>query len=165
MSMVLVGRRLSSDELKAITDDPATVEALIYGDAEDDGAEMPEPELNLNKWWHCIHYVLTGTAWQVGTGAGAAVLGGDAIGKNDGYGPPRLLSAEQVQSIATDFHQLDIDALRGRWDPAALEAAEIYPGSWAETTFDAYAVPKLLALREFYLSAAAANQAVLLALT
>lgn len=162
MSMVWVGRRLSSDELKSVTDDPATVEALIYGD---DGADMPEPELNLNKWWHGIHYALTGTAWQVGAGAGAAVLGGDAIGENNGYGPPRLVSAEQVQSIATGFHQMDIEALRSRWDPAALEANEIYPGYWAEVPFDSYIVPKLLALREFYLSAAAANQAVLLALT
>lgn len=165
MSMVLVGWRLSSDEVKSVTDDPATVEALIYGDVEDDDAEMPDPELDVDKSWHGIHYALTGTAWQVGPGAGAAILGGDEIGEDNGYGPPRLISAEQVQSIAEDLRELNIDSLRSRWDPVALEDADIYPGFWAAVTFDSYVVPNLLALRDFYLSAAADNQAVLLALT
>ncbi|GID62118.1 hypothetical protein J3R03_003251 [Actinoplanes couchii] len=109
MSMVLVGRRLSSDEVKSVTDDPAAVETLIYGDVEDDDAEMPDPQLDLDKSWHGIHYALTGTAWQVGLGAGAAVLGGAEIGEDNGYGPPRLISAEQVQSIAAGLRQLDVE--------------------------------------------------------
>jgi len=165
MSMVLVGRRLSADVVKSVTDNPAAVDALIYGDVEDDDAEMPEPELDLDKSWHGIHYALTGTAWQVGTGAGAAILGGDSVGDDNGYGPPRLISAEQVQSIAADLRRLDVESLRSRWDPAALADADIYPGFWADITFDSYVLPYLAALREFYLAAAAENQAVLLALT
>jgi hypothetical protein len=79
--------------------------------------------------------------------------------------PARLISAEQVQSIAAGLRELDAESLRGRWDPAALEAAEIYPGSWADVTFESFLVPNLAALRGFYLPAAAENQAVLLALT
>ncbi|GAB3982083.1 hypothetical protein GCM10027615_64070 [Plantactinospora veratri] len=43
--MELIGRRLSSDELRAVLDDPGAVTTLLYGDLDDDDAEMPEPEL------------------------------------------------------------------------------------------------------------------------
>ncbi|MEE6310422.1 hypothetical protein V1634_26635 [Plantactinospora veratri] len=45
MGMELIGRRLSSDELRAVLDDPGAVTTLLYGDLDDDDAEMPEPEL------------------------------------------------------------------------------------------------------------------------
>ncbi|MGW4155458.1 DUF1877 family protein [Micromonospora chersina] len=86
--MVLIGRRLSTEELAAVRADPTAVDALLYGDLDDDEAEMPEPELDLDKWWHGIHYLLTGTDWQIGEGAGAAILGGAEIGQDGGYGPP-----------------------------------------------------------------------------
>lgn len=73
MGMELIGRRLSGDELRAVLDAPATVDVLLYGDLGDDDAEMPEPELDLGKYWHAIHYLLTGTAWETGgSAAGAA---------------------------------------------------------------------------------------------
>jgi hypothetical protein len=54
--MVLIGRRLSAIELQAVLDDPATVDALLFGDPDDEDGEMPEPELDLGKSWHVIHY-------------------------------------------------------------------------------------------------------------
>ncbi len=41
---------------------PTTVDTLLYSGLDDDEAEMPEPELDLDKSWHGIHYLLTGTA-------------------------------------------------------------------------------------------------------
>lgn len=98
--MVLIGRRLSASELQAVLADPAAVSTLLFGDLEDDDAEMPEPDLDLDKSWHGIHYLLTGTAWGIGEGAGAAILGGDEIGEDGGYGPARLLDPETVRTEA-----------------------------------------------------------------
>ena len=44
--MVLIGRRLTPDELRMVLDDPAVVSALLYGDLDDEDAEMPDPESN-----------------------------------------------------------------------------------------------------------------------
>ncbi|KAB1915725.1 hypothetical protein [Micromonospora sp. AMSO31t] len=48
MGMVLIGRRLSAEELAIVRADPTAVDALLYGDLNDDEAEMPEPELDLD---------------------------------------------------------------------------------------------------------------------
>ena len=150
-----------------MVDDPATVETLLYGDLDDDQDEMPDPELDLDKSWHALHYLLTGTAWDVGEGAGAAILGGDAIGEDNGYGPARLLSSDNVRVVAAALDAVDVDNLRNRFVPAAMAAADIYPAIWDQTDvdFDTYLAPYFLQLRSFYGVAAANGEAVLLALT
>ncbi|MFG2039544.1 YfbM family protein [Dactylosporangium sp. NPDC048998] len=166
--MVLVGRRLSADELQAVLEDPAKVDDLLYGDLDDDQAEMPEPELDLDKSWHGIHYLLTGTAWETGADpAGAAILGGEEIGADGGYGPARLLRPEAVRTIAAALDGLSIESLRARFDPQAMTAADIYPTIWMDGAdeFDSYLAPHFTELRRFYQTAAAGRQAVLLAIT
>jgi hypothetical protein len=71
--MQLIGRRLSAEELAAVRADPTMAQALLHGDLEGDEAELPDTALDLDKSWHGIHYLLTGTAWDVGEGAGAAI--------------------------------------------------------------------------------------------
>lgn len=165
--MVLIGHRLTADEFRAVQENPESVEELLFGDFEDDDAEMPEPELDLDKAWHGIHFLLNGAAWTVGEGAGAAVLGGEEIGEDNGYGPARLLGPQAVQAIAAGLGALSVEALRARFDPQAMDAADIYPGIWDEgiEAFDTYLGPYFAQLREFYQAAAAGGQAVLLALT
>lgn len=164
---MLIGHRLSAEELAVLRADPTAVDTLLYGDLDDDDeAEMPEPELDLDKSWHGIHYLLTGTAWQIGEGAGAAILGGDEIGQDGGYGPPRLLGSDTVRAIAAALDALDVEALRARFDPQAMAAADIYPAIWTNGTdeFD-YLMSHFTELRRFYSLAAANGQAVLVAIT
>jgi hypothetical protein len=155
VGMELIGYRLSADELQALLEDPATVSTLVYGDLDDPDAEMPEPELDLEKSWHGIHYLLTGTAWGTEAGAGAAILGGEEIGVDDGYGPARILRPELVRTIAMALDGLDLVALRARFDPAAMSSAGIYPDLWADNEFDTYLAPNFTKLRQFYQTAAA----------
>ncbi|MEH0937814.1 YfbM family protein [Micromonospora psammae] len=166
VGMALIGRRLSGEELAAVRADPTAVDTLLYGDLDDDETEMPEPELDLDKSWHGIHYLLTGTAWLIGEGAGAAVLGGVEIGQDGGYGPPRLLDEDTVRAVATALDALDADTLRARFDPGAMAAADIYPNIWTNGTDDLdYLMSHFTELRRFYRAAAANGQAVLVALT
>jgi hypothetical protein len=164
VGMELIGRRLTSAELRAVLDDPAAVSELLYGDLDDD-AEMPEPDLDLDKNWHVIHYLLTGSAWGIGDGAGAAVLGGVEIGEDGGYGPARLLDPGSARAIAADLDALNVDALRPRFDRDALAAAEIYPAGWegGDSEWNGL-VEHFAELRRFYQTAATNGQAVLLAI-
>ncbi|MDG4780721.1 YfbM family protein [Micromonospora sp. WMMD961] len=165
--MELIGRRLSSDELQAVLNNPEAVGALLYGDLDDDDAEMPDPELDLGKSWHAVHYLITGSAWGLGDGAaGAAILGGAEIGEDGGYGPARLLGPDAVRAVATELNALDVETLRTRYDADAMATADIYPIGWTndEAEFDNLVV-HLVELSQFYRTAADNGQAVLLAIT
>jgi Domain of unknown function (DUF1877) len=166
VGMVLVGRLLSATELRGVLDDPTLIDGLLYGDLEDEDAEMPEPQLDIDKSWHGIHYLLTGSAWEVGEGAGAAILGGDPIGEDNGYGPARLLPPDAVQAVAAGLQGLDPETLRTRFDPEAMEQADLYPAIWSESdVFDTYLLPYFAELSRFYQAAAVDGAAVLLVLT
>jgi hypothetical protein len=163
--MVLVGRRLSALESQGVLDDPTMVDRLLFGDLDDDG-EMPEPGMNLDKAWHGIHYLLNGSAWEIGGGAGAAVLGGYPVGEDNGYGPARLMSPEIVRTVAAGLERLDVETLRGRFKPEAMAQADLYPAIWSENdVFETYLMPYVAELSRFYQAAANAGEAVLLALT
>ncbi|UQU66563.1 YfbM family protein [Couchioplanes caeruleus] len=152
MGMIFAGRRLTPDQVRDLEiDAPGTLEKL------------GEAELDLDKAWHGIHFLLTRSAWKTTPGAGEAVLGGDPVGEDTGYGPARLLTADRVAAVAAGLRDLDAAALRTRYDAAALEEAEIYPGIWdADDVFETYLGPNADQLRAFYLAAARENQAVLL---
>jgi hypothetical protein len=166
VGMVLIGYRLSAQEMQAVLDDPMTVEKLLFGDDDEDDAEMPEPELDIDKAWHGIHYLLTGTAWEIGEGAGAAILGGDEVGDDNGYGAARLLSPDTVAAVAAGLDRLDLETLRTRYDPDAMAAVELYPNIWSgRDEFDSYLALHFVELCRFYRAAADNGQAVLLALT
>jgi hypothetical protein len=165
VGMVLIGRRLSADELAAVRADPTAVDALLYGDLDDE-AKMPKPELDLDKSWHGIHYLLTGTDSGRSVKAPTqAILGGTETGQDGGYGPPRLLDRDTVRAVATALDALDVKVLRARFDPDAMTAAEIYPDIWSNSTDELdHLMSHYTELRRFYHAAAANGQAVLLAI-
>jgi hypothetical protein len=154
--MIFKGRRLTSEQAADLAADPSQAVSLL--DREDD-------VLDLDKAWHGIHFLLTGSAWETSPGAGEAVLGGDPIGDDLGYGPARLLSAERVQLVAAGLRDVTPDDLRARFDVAALLAEAIYPQVWDDEDFAIYLLPNFLGLQAFYVAAADEKQAVLLAIT
>jgi hypothetical protein len=157
--MILVGRRLNADELSRLTKDPSLTDELL------DQTEVL-PELYLDKAWHGIHFLLAGSAWDTTGGAGEAVLGGEEIGDDAGYGPARLLTPDRVSAIAAGLSTVQVQTLRARYDAAALSAADIYPGVWDEPdVFETYLGPYFEELRTFYMAAAQQGDAVLLAIT
>ncbi|MEU8819592.1 YfbM family protein [Actinoplanes sp. NPDC048796] len=155
--MIFVGRRLPNDEVEAVLDDPEAIDALLYGDGPG--------QIDLDKSWHALHFLLTGTTWDITEGAGSALLGGTVVGDDNGYGPPRLLRPAEVRAVADALTPITPDILRARWNPKALSEAEIYPDAWDPTDFGHYLEPNFTTLRDFYRAAAAENQAVLIAIT
>jgi hypothetical protein len=124
--------------------------------------------LDIEKAWHGLHYLLTGNAEQAVPGAGEAVLGGSTIGPQLGYGPARLLKAEEVALVSSALSSLTRDALRARFDPKAMSRAQVYPGGWDDSSRegDEVNVDWLLAafddLRDFYQTVASRGSAILL---
>ncbi len=132
----------------------------------EDDADEPEYALDVDKAWHGIHFLLTGDPWEGSPPLMNAVLGGETLGDEDlGYGPARFLTPEEVTELAEALEGWSREKLAARYDPAAMEAAEIYPtGIWEDEGPEAldYVLSYYDELLEFYRQAAARGDAVIL---
>lgn len=85
----------------------------------------------LDKAWHGIHYLLTGTAWEGDPPLNFLVTGGREVGDEDvGYGPARTLTPGETREIANALAALSDEQLRARFAPEEMMRLEIYPEIW-----------------------------------
>lgn len=109
---------------------------------------------DLDKAWHGIHYLLTGTAWEGDPPLNFLVSGGRAVGDIDvGYGPARVLTSEETRKARDALRALTDDDLRARFDPTDMIAKEIYPEIWDRSPADddtlGYLIEYVQVLRRF----------------
>ena len=124
MGMVGCFAAVSPKTLGELKDCPAEIESYLY---PNDGEDEPPNYLDVDKAWHGIHFMLTGSADGGEEPLSLAVLGGEAVGEDMGYGPVRVLTPEQVQAVSAAFATLGEDVFRSRFVPEEMEAAGIYP--------------------------------------
>lgn len=98
-----------------VSEDPSLVDS-DYGDVA----------VDLDKAWHGIHFLLTGSDYDGEEPLSLAIMGGEELG-GDGA---RLLSCEQVQAVAAVLPMEEV--LRSRFDPQRMTDLEIYPKIWDE---------------------------------
>jgi hypothetical protein len=92
--------------------------------------------VDVDKAWHAIHVALTGGVDEVDTPLGLVVLGGTAFGEDGGYGPPRLLTAEQVRVASEALDELGPGGFAEHLDIAELARLQAYPSVWDEADDD-----------------------------
>ena len=114
--------------------------------------------LELDKAWHGVHYILSGTAELEPSDdvASRAVLGGVEIGDDfSGYGPARVSEPDEVAQIAEALgdSRVALDAA-GRYDAERLTELQIYAFGWDEDARE-WLLSSLRELRRFYSDAAA----------
>jgi hypothetical protein len=112
--------QLPADKLRIAEEQLKAVEALPGSEEVDDDYESAsarlvrfgkiESALSLEKSWHILHYAFTGDI-DVTASAGGALLAGEEIGEDVGYGPPRLLDAEQTARFAEALQSFDLKQL------------------------------------------------------
>jgi hypothetical protein len=125
------------------------------------GAFGEDPDvLNLQKSWHTLHYLLTGSALPVDSPVGHAILGGQELGPDLGYGPGRILTPDQVQEVAESLSQIAKKDLASRFDLSSMTATEIY--ACRDSADLELAQEYLPQLRLFYSGAASDGRAMLL---
>jgi Domain of unknown function (DUF1877) len=188
MSMIGNFRSLSDDDLRALLENPARVEQLLYGDDlfagtngevvslfGDPTSQPPsEPdeweqdgdadEIDVDKAWHGIHFLLTGTAWEGIFPLNFIVSGGKEVGDVDvGYGPARALTSEDVRRLDAALEPLTSEELERRFDPKQMSKLQIYPEIWADEDDDSleYLIEYYTELRAFVRRAAERGDALL----
>jgi hypothetical protein len=158
--MVLVMQTVGDDNIEKILETPALVHQVTsMGDvsalvveqpgpgafARLLGAKAPPPikldklefaegecaDFDLDKSWHGIHYLLTGTHRGEKPPLDFLTDGGEVVGDEDlGYGPGRVFTSEQVAAIDDALKGLSRDAVAQRFDPQEMTKLDIYPGIW-----------------------------------
>lgn len=86
----------------------------------------------LEKSWHGLHFVLTGRADEAPAPLGLLLSGGVEVGEDLGYGAARFLSPAEVVGFRTAIKGISDAEFERRFDLAALERNEVYPGCWDE---------------------------------
>lgn len=109
---------------------PITITEVVpeseRGDAPPRAPRDPERSLNIERAWHGLHFLFTGTSDGGEEPACYFVHGGEAI-DDEGYG--RALRPAEVQGFASFLASLTPDELRRRYDPARMTTLEIDPDS------------------------------------
>ena len=120
--------------VEALLANPSRITELLEHAYEDHGKDM----VDVDKAWHCLHYLLTGTAWEGEFPANFMIGGGTEVGDVDvGYGPARVFGTAEVAEIARLLATLRGSDLAERFDARDMERRDIYPGGhpggWSET--------------------------------
>jgi hypothetical protein len=116
-------------------------------------------ELDLDKSWQGIHFLLTGTAFEGEPPLDFIVRGGAEIADVEvGISPARVLSGDEVRAIADAIERVPPEELRKRFDPERMREEGIYPDIWDRDPADddtlGYLIEHYTGLRAFVRRAA-----------
>jgi hypothetical protein len=133
------------------------------GSGRSEPLEGTHEVLSLDKAWHGLHYLLSGTAELEPSAdvASRAVLGGLEIGDDfSGYGPARAFAPEDVAQLAEALgdSRVALDAA-ARYDAARMNRLQIYPFGWDDDGRE-WLLSSLRELRRFYADGAAHGRGV-----
>ncbi len=161
MSMIGNFLAITQEQLDRLLADPDSVPDFLY---PEDGDASPAGLMDVDKAWHGIHFLLTGSQWEGTPPWSLAILGGVPIGPDVGYGPARYLVPDQAREVAQALAGLPRNELAKRYSPKAMQEAEIYPEIWENDEDDGldYVLSYYESVVRYYLEAAEKNQAMLL---
>lgn len=162
--MGMVGGFVAVDEdaIKKFRADSGALEEFLNNEDEE-----PANSMDVDKAWHCIHFMLTGQADGGEEPLAWAIGGGEEIGEDCGYGPARILQPSQVKSVAIALSAIDKTAFASRYNPAAMKAADIYLSDMCVRDGDealGYIVENYVRMADFYRDAAARGDGAILLL-
>jgi hypothetical protein len=151
---------------------PATASRKLLADPEGltaffAAARGAKRSLRLEKSWHGLHYVLTGTAGEASAPLGFLLSGGEPVGEpceeDEGEIPARLLLPGDVQRLSAALAEVNGDEFGRRFDPERLAAEEIYLDIWVEPREDLLSEYRMYfeSLKRFVRSAAKGGEAIL----
>ncbi len=87
--------------------------------------------IDLDKSWHGIHFMLSGSIADGNPPLDFLLCGGRYIGDIDiGYGPARALTSSELANVKVALEHIDIDEFKSRYNPESMSENDIYPAVW-----------------------------------
>jgi hypothetical protein len=155
MSMICNLRHVNDEEIDKLLENPQYIYEFLYGEPRptkrkgifsflfsNKSSKPPESgpewvrnaerlEADLDKAWHGIHFLLTGTDWEGDEPLCYLVKGGQAFGDIDvGWGPARGLKTAQVMKFANALNAINVEELKSKFDAEKMMKLDIYPTIW-----------------------------------
>src|SRR5688572_1450142 len=122
MSMVGCFLLVPEMEVQSVLSEPSSVSDIVEAAYQEHGDDL----VDVGKAWHCLHYLLTGTAWEGEPPLNFIAIGGIEVGDVDvGYGPARAFRNRELRIISEALEQISADDLRRRFDGHRMDALEI----------------------------------------
>jgi hypothetical protein len=119
--MISVWRLADDEQIGELLSEPAMIEEVL----DEEG-----PDIDLDRAWHGLHYLLAGTARET-AGPRGYILGGHRIGEVCvGYGPARALTSQEVAVFDDLLQCISSEDLAKRFNPEALMQDGVYPEIW-----------------------------------
>jgi hypothetical protein len=84
-----------------------------------------ETPLDLHKSWHLLHYLFAGDVGPTGA-VESALMNGEELGEDLGYGPPRLHDAAATAAFGAFLKQLTSEKLKARLNLEDMQRAGVY---------------------------------------
>lgn len=159
MGMICCLQPIDASEIDGLLADPATIHEVLE--------EGNQTGIYLDKSWHAIHFLLSGSAWEGEEPECFLLTGGETIGDEDvGYGPARLLRPTDVSRFNDALQLVDAVELLLRYDPEAMTEERIYPDIWQrkeerEENFQ-YVAEYFETLRQFVASTAKLGKGIII---
>lgn len=192
MSMICILRQVTDAQIDWLLSRPDEISFFLFGPDDEEPAAPPSgclgrlfgaqpapppapardwtppaegEEIELEKAWAGIHYLLAGDMGPTDSPL-SFIMGGVEIGEDDiGYGPARAVRAADVRAIQAGLQPITPDAFRARYNPAELNAEEVYPAMWDDDDALDYLVEYYEMLKAFIDDAAARNHGLIIYLT
>jgi uncharacterized protein DUF1877 len=159
--MAMIGnlRPASDAEIARLLANPEEITRFLFG-SDANGRDR----VVLNKAWHAIHFVLTGSRLGGSEPLNFLVDEGTPVGDVDvGYGPARVLTSEQVRRLAAALGPIEPADIAQRVDLGRFDQEAIYPGNWQRNGYDAeYVASHYREMRELIGRAADQGQGLIL---
>jgi hypothetical protein len=171
MGMTCELRQLSLAYAQKLMHEPD--EVLQYYDDASEGELSEEAQgeyLDLDKAWHGLHYLLTGTAWGGEAPLNSLLLGGEQVGDEEehdvGYGPARILLPPQVDAFSQVLDTVNSAEILKSFNPTEMTKLDIYPNVWdrEEEELEKWMQDSITDLKNFLQRAVAQQQAVIIAI-
>ena len=158
MSMISALREVSEAQIDGLLANPESIHEFLEEEVD---------EIDLDKAWHGLHFLFTGSAWEGEEPLCYLVKGGEEIGEEEiGYDVPRALRPAQVLAWSEALAALTVDELRKRFNPAAMTKAGIYQEIWGRPEEEDDTLGYLLdyyeVLQSFLIQTKAANKGVII---
>jgi hypothetical protein len=130
MSMICYVLGLSPAQIKALRATPSLATAVAMAELGDDGEDIShlgplQVALDLQKSWHLLHYLFTGSLDDTSL-PGGALLAGEVLGEDVGYGPARLLDEIETAEFARFLAGVELASLQVRVNVKEMAEIGVY---------------------------------------
>jgi hypothetical protein len=111
--------------------------ARLRSDPEAIASSKPARTVSLEKAWHGLHYLLTGSAFEGPPTLGFILQGGQPLGDEDPEeATTRIFAPEEVAQIHAALSSISDDDLWSRFNPEEMTEQGVYPEIWDEDEED-----------------------------